>query len=330
MVKGVNSVKTINSSNNIEDTNKLNKPNNKRQRDLLNKKSFILYLFVLPSMLLLFIFHYIPIYGVVMAFEDFKPYSGIFGSRFIGLYNFKKFLRDTHFWTAMKNTVVLNIYNLIFVFPAPILFAIFANEIMNRKFKRAMQTISYLPHFLSWVVVAGMVYQILSPESGMVNVFREVVFKKDAVFFMTEIGFFRWIITGVTIWKGVGWGAILYFATLTSIDTELYEAAFIDGANRLRQTIHITLPGLTPIITLMLLLTVASMFSIDFDRIYLLQNPLVYPVSDVISTYIYRKGLVEGSYGYTTAIGLTQSILGFTTLTLANGFAKRLGGFGLY
>ncbi|NSW91444.1 MAG: sugar ABC transporter permease [Firmicutes bacterium] len=295
------------------------------------RKSLSLYLFVLPSIILLFIFHYIPIYGIIIAFENFKPYLGVFRSEFIGLANFRMFLKDSAFWSAMKNTIILNLYNLIFVFPAPILFAILANEIMNKKFKRIMQTISYLPHFLSWVVVSGMVYQILSPaENGLVNMVLVNVFKMAPIFFMTEVGLFRWIVTAVTIWKGVGWGAILYFATLSNIDTELYEAAYIDGANRIKQTIHVTLPGLSSIIVLMLLLTVASMFSIDFDRIYLLQNPLVYQVSDVISTYVYRRGLVEADYGYTTAIGLVQSLIGFVTLTLANSAAKKIGNLGLY
>jgi putative aldouronate transport system permease protein len=305
--------------------------NSRKTRLKFSRKSLSLYLLVLPSIVLLFIFHYIPIYGIIIAFEDFKPYLGVFGSKFIGLSNFRMFLKDSAFWSAMKNTVILNLYNLVFMFPAPILFAILANEIMNKKFKRTMQTISYLPHFLSWVVVSGIVYQVLSPaENGLVNMVLVNVFKRDSIFFMTEVSLFRWIVTAVTIWKGVGWGAILYFATLSNIDTELYEAAYIDGANRIKQTIHVTLPGLTSIIVLMLLLNVASMFSIDFDRIFLLQNPLVYQVSDVISTYVYRKGLIEASYGYTTAIGLVQSLFGFITLTLANSTAKKIANLGLY
>jgi putative aldouronate transport system permease protein len=192
-----------------------------------------------------------------------------------------------------------------------------------------MQTISYLPHFLSWIVVSGLFYQVLSPTSGIVNHFLGL-FEIDPIFFMTEPSIFRGILVFAEIWKGVGWAAILYFAVIAGIDSSLYEAAWIDGASRWRQAIHITLPHMVPMIVLLLLLNLANMFGIGFDRVFLFQNPLVYEVSDVISTYVYRMGLEQSQYSLTTAIGLNLSVLGFIMLVASNRISKKISGLGLY
>jgi len=230
----------------------------------------------------------------------------------------------------MKNTLLINGYDILFGFTAPIIFALLANEIAGKAFKRTMQTVSYLPHFLSWIVVSGFVYQMLSPSTGMVNVVLTNVFGIKSIFFMTELSMFRTIVVIVEIWKNVGWSSILYFSVIAGIDTQLYDAAKIDGAGRIRQTIHITLPGMISMIVLLFLLRISSIFSIGFERIFLLQNSIVYPVSDVISTYTYRLGIEQAQFSLTTAISLTQSLLGFTLLVTANKLSSKFAGLGLY
>jgi putative aldouronate transport system permease protein len=293
------------------------------------KTLFALYLLLAPSLILLFVFHYIPLYGIIIAFKDFSPYKGILGSPWVGLKHIRYFLHDDAFWKALKNTLILNFYDLIFGFTAPIAFALLANELVNRTFKRVIQSISYIPHFLSWIVVSGIVYEMLSPETGMVNSLLGW-FGFKPIFFMTEPNWFRTIAVVVEIWKNVGWSAILYFAVIAGIDTSLYEAAMIDGASRVRQIWHITLPAMVPMIVLLLLLRLSSIFSVGFDRIFTLQNPLVLGVSDVTSTYIYRLGLENAQYSLTTAVGFVQSLLGFILLLSANRLSKKWVGMGLY
>ncbi|MBD2864539.1 ABC transporter permease [Paenibacillus oceani] len=303
-----------------------NKPKRKRVRvqTLLS-----LYLLFAPTAVLLFLFNYIPMYGIIIAFKDYSIYKGIFRSDWVGFEHFVYFLTDDKFWSVFQNTLILNFYDLLFGFTSPIIFALLANELYQKAFKRVMQTVSYLPHFLSWIVVSGVFYSFLSPETGLFNRFIGL-FGVDPIFFMTEPGIFRGILVFADIWKGVGWSAILYFAVIAGIDSSLYEAAWIDGASRWRQVLHITLPHLVPMITLLFLLRLAHLFSIDFDRIFLMQNPLVYDVSDVISTYVYRMGLEQSQYSLTTAIGLMQSVLGFLLLIGSNRLSKRLTGLGMY
>lgn len=293
------------------------------------KKTLPLYLLLSPAVISLFLFNYIPMYGIIISFQDYSVYKGIVGSDWVGWKHFAYFLHDRTFWVVMKNTLIINFYDLLFGFTAPIVFAILVCEIYQQKFKRMVQTISYLPHFLSWVVVSGIFYQILSPTDGMVNKFL-AVFNIEPIHFMVQESMFRGILVTADMWKGVGWSAILYFAVIVGIDKTLYEAAWIDGANRVRQLIHITLPHMVPMIVLLLLLRLASMFGIGFERVFLLQNAMVYEVSDVISTYIYRIGLVKAQYSLTTAIGLTQSVLGFVLLIVSNKAAKKSVGLGLY
>ncbi|RAV21859.1 ABC transporter permease [Paenibacillus contaminans] len=305
------------------------KPTKKKSKRVYRKTLFSLYLLLAPVFVLTFIFKYIPIYGIIIAFEDYSPFKGFFNSPWVGLKHVKYFLSDESFWTVMNNTLILNFYDMIFGFSAPILFAILANEIMNKSFKRVAQTISYLPHFLSWVVVSGIFYQMLSPTTGLVN---EMIgwFGGTEIFFMTEKEYFRGILVSAGIWKEIGWSAILYFAVIAGIDSSLYEAASIDGASRLRQIWHITLPGMVPMIVLLLLLRLGSMFDVGFERVFTMQNSLVLDESDVISTYIYRLGLERAQYSLTTAIGFVQSMLGFLMLVTANWLSKKTTGMGLY
>jgi putative aldouronate transport system permease protein len=268
-------------------------------------------------------------YGVIIAFKDFSVYKGILNSDWVGFKHFEYFLTDDKFWQVMRNTLIINCYDIIFGFTAPIVFALLANEIYQKTFKRVMQTISYLPHFLSWIVVSGIFYQFLSPETGMFNRFLGL-FGIEPIYFMTEPSIFRGILVFADIWKNVGWSAILYFAVIAGIDSHLYDAAWIDGAGRFRQVFVITIPHMMPMITLLFLLRLAHIFGIGFDRVFLMQNPLVYDVSDVISTYVYRVGLEQAQYSLTTAIGLMESLLGFILLISSNWLSKRISGMGLY
>ncbi|MFC5648192.1 ABC transporter permease [Paenibacillus solisilvae] len=295
-----------------------------------SKKIFSLYLLLAPAIVLLLVFNYIPMYGIVIAFQDYSVFKGIAGSTWVGFKHIGYFLHDDTFWKVMRNTLIINFYDILFGFTAPIIFALLANEIHSRSFKRVMQTISYLPHFLSWIVVSGIIYEMLSPQHGMVNDMLGMMFGTKPVFFMTEQHFYRGITVAADIWKSVGWSAILYFATIAGIDQSMYEAAMIDGASRWKQTLYITLPMMVPMITLLLLLKISSIFTANFDRFFLLENPLVYDVGDVISTYTYRIGLEQAQYSLTTAIGFVQSLLGFILLISANKLSKKLIGLGLY
>lgn len=289
-----------------------------------------LYLLLLPGVLLLLVFNYLPIYGIVMAFQDYSPFRGIIDSPWVGFKHFQAFLTDSSFWTVLKNTIIINLYSLIFGFPAPILFAILLNEISRTKFKKVVQTISYLPYFISWVVAASIVISVLSPTTGIVNRFLVEVFGMEPIYFITKKEYFRAIIVVSGIWKSIGMSSVYYISAITSIDTQLYEAAMIDGASRWKQTLHITLPGLSSIITVLLVLQVGSLFSIGFDQIFLLYNPMVYEVGDVISTYTYRLGIEQTQYSATTAIGLSQSVINFILVFFANRVARKLAGWSMW
>ncbi len=301
------------------------------RRQRFTRHALSLYLLILPSFALLFAFNYVPLYGILISFQSYNVFGGIRKSPFVGLANYAKFLSDPGFWRVMRNTLVLNFYDLVFGFTAPIVFALLLNEIHRLRFKKTVQVISYLPNFVSWVVVFGIMHSVLSPDSnGLLNFFVVSLFHREPIYFLAEERYFRGILVAVNIWKTVGYQAILYFAALAGIDPTLYEAASIDGANRVRQVRHITLPSLVPIILVLFLLTMSNIFTIGFERVFLFYNPLVYDVGDVISTYIYRVGLFGGQYSLTTAIGFVQGILGFSLLFFSNRAAKRITGMGLY
>ncbi|MDF2648937.1 MAG: binding-protein-dependent transport system inner rane component [Paenibacillus sp.] len=302
----------------------------KSKKDRIRPRSVLsLYLLFAPTAILLFVFNYIPMYGIIISFQDYSIYKGILGSDWVGFKHFEYVLRDEKFWSIMKNTLLINFYDIVFGFTSPIIFALLANELYQKTFKKVIQTISYLPHFLSWIVVSGIFYQILSPTTGLFNAFLGW-FNIEPIFFMTEPGLFRSILVSADIWKNVGWSAILYFAVIAGIDSSLYEAAWIDGASRWKQVIYITIPHMMPMIVLLFLLKLAHIFGIGFERVFLMQNALVYDVSDVISTYIYRTGVELSQYSFTTAINLMQSILGFILLVVSNRLSKKWMGLGMY
>lgn len=306
-----------------------NKDKHKIKPRVLSGTNIPIYLLLMPAVILLFVFTYLPIWGVIIAFKDYSPYKGLIASKWVGLYHFKNFLLDPSFWKVMKNTITINIYSLLFGFPAPIIFALLINEVGRVRFKKVVQTISYLPFFISWVVAASIVVSVLSP-TGIVNTVAKNLFGLQSTYYMTKMEYFRGILVVSGIWKGLGMSAVYYIASITSIDPQLYEAAMIDGANRLKQTWHITLPGLANIITVLLILQIGSMLTIGFEQIFLLYNPTVYEVGDVISTYTYRLGIEQTQFSATTAIGLTQSLINFAMVFMANRLARKLAGWSLW
>ena len=295
----------------------------------ITKRALSLFALFLPAAVLLFLFNYLPIYGIIISFKDFTPYRGILGSAWAGLDHFRFFLSDARFWNVVKNTIYISLLDILIGFPAPIVFALLANELASKPFKRLSQTVSYLPHFVSWVVVYGIMYQLLSPLHGMLNKLV-VLFGADAVHFMGRADLFRPLVVVLEIWKNMGWGAILYFAALTSIDSDLYEAAYIDGSSRLRMVFSVTLPGLLSVIMLLLIFRISRLFLVEFERIFVFANPLNYGVSDVLAVYIYRLGLVQAQYSLTAAIGLVQSLIAFCLLFAAHKIARKLTGIGLW
>ena len=292
------------------------------------RKDWRLYSFLVLPLLFLLIFRYVPILGNVVAFRRFRPGSSMFGDEWVGLYYVRMFINDQQFWHAFTNTVILGLLTLLVVFPLPIILALMLNEVRSRRFKRSVQTISYLPHFMSVVIVAGIVFQLTSV-NGTVNQIIEAA-GGQAITFMQEPSWFRTIYLSSEVWQTVGWGTILYLAALTTIDEQLYEAARIDGANRWQQTWHITLPGIRPTMIVLLILNIGTFMAVGFEKILLLSNPLIYSTADVISTYLYRVGIVSNSISYATAIGLFEAIIGVTLILSANAISRKTVGASLW
>ncbi|MGE7825920.1 ABC transporter permease [Paenibacillus sp. NPDC093718] len=289
---------------------------------VLIRKDWQLYsLLILPVMYLL-IFKYGPMIGNVIAFRRFMPGGSIYGEKWVGLHYFNMFIHDPAFWNVFKNTLLLGALSLLFTFPVPIIFALLLNEVKSKRFKKFVQTASYLPHFLSIVIVAGMILQLTSV-NGSVNSLVEF-FNGERINFMQRAEWFRTIYISSEIWQGMGWGAILYLAALTTIDESLYEAARIDGANRWKQTLFVTIPGILPTIVTLLILNMGAFLAVGFEKILLLYNPVIYETADVISTYLYRVGLVSNNFSYATAIGLFESVIGLILVFSVNAISRRL------
>ncbi|WP_408638509.1 ABC transporter permease [Paenibacillus baimaensis] len=292
------------------------------------KKDSLLYFLLLLPIAYIIIFKYAPIYGVLMAFQDYNIFEGISGSEWVGLDVFKFIFEQNSFYRALKNTLVLNFLDLIVGFPAPIILAVLLNELRHVRFKKATQTILYLPHFLSWIIIGGMAYLIFS-SGGMANSFLSSLGFANIEFLSQKT---NWLIMylAIGIWQSAGWGTILYLAAITGINKELYEAADMDGCNRLRKIWHITLPGIKPTIIILLILQIGRMLSIGFDRPFVLGNSLVSEYSDVISTFVYRIGIGSGDFSQATAVGLFQSVVGLVFLVTANFIAKKIGEQGIW
>jgi putative aldouronate transport system permease protein len=276
----------------------------------------------LPVLVWYILFCYVPMYGIVIAFKDYNLFTGIAASPWVGFKHFQQFFESMFFGRLVRNTFLISFYGLIFGFPAPILLALFFNELKNGLFKKVVQTISYLPHFISTVIIVSMFVSFLSPNGGLVNNLI-TTFGGKSIYFLGDPKYFRTIYTVMGIWQGVGWGTIIYLAALGGINTELYEAAIIDGCNRFKQTIHVTLPGIASTIVIMLIFRVGALLSVGSESIILMYNPAIYETADVISTYVYRRGLIEAQYSFGAAVGLFNAVIGIALISITNALAKR-------
>ncbi len=292
------------------------------------KKYRYIYLMSIPVVIYYILFHYLPMYGAIISFKNFSPGLGIWGSPWVGFQNFEDFFTGPYFFRIFRNTVLINFYQLIFNFPAPILLALLLNEITSNKFKRVVQTVSYMPHFISIMVICGLIIDFTAKD-GIIN---DLVafFGVERQSMLLNPGLFQPIYVLSGIWQEIGWGSIIYLAALSSIDTEQYEAARIDGATRWQQMWNITLPGIMPTIIIMLILRIGSMMNLGFEKIILLYNPSIYETADVISSYVYRKGLLEFSYSYSSAVGLFNSVINFVLLLSANKISRKVNEVSLW
>lgn len=286
------------------------------------KRDQFLLLMTFPAVLYFAIFHYAPMYGLLMAFKDFSPTKGIWNSPWVGLEWFREFFGSIHAFRLIKNVLLLNLYNLLWGFPIPIVFALLLNEVRRQAFRRFVQSVSYMPHFISVVVIVGMTVTFLSPNDGIVNAALAKL-GLDKINFLSEPGWFRTIYIGTEIWAGFGYSSILYLAAIAAIDPQLYEAARIDGAGRWKQMVHVTLPGISATIVILLILQLGRMMSLGFEKIILLYTPSTYEVSDVISTYVYRTGILGGDFSFAAAVDLMNSVINFVLIVLFNSLARK-------
>lgn len=288
------------------------------------KKYLPFYMFLLPALILVILFCYLPMDGLAIAFKDYKMARGISGSDWVGLKHFKNLFSDPNFYRILGNTLKISIATLLTTFPVTVIFTILVNEIFSKKFKSVVQTITYMPHFLSWVVVGTFVYQLLSPAGGVVNaaLIKLGVLEKP-LYFMAQKDMFVPIYLITNLWKTTGYSIVIYLATIAGIDTAMYDAASIDGANRFHRILYITLPAMFPTMCTMLILSIGSLVSVGFDPIFNLYNDATYQTADVISTYVYRKGMIESRYDFSTAIGLFQNVVSLALVLIANWFARK-------
>ncbi|WP_223192402.1 ABC transporter permease [Paenibacillus sedimenti] len=296
-------------------------------KDLIRDKW--LYYMLLPGIAYFVIFKYIPMYGILMAFQDYKPHLGYSGSPWVGFKHFERFFSEPLFWGLFRNTVLLALYNIVFFFPMPIILALMMNEVRREKFKRFVQTLVYIPHFVSWVVVVGIFYILLTTENGVLN---ELLFRLtgEKIAFLMEPEWFRTMIVTQSIWKEVGWGTIIFLAALAGVDLQLYEAARMDGAGRWRQLWHITLPAISSTIVILFILRLGNFLDAGFEHIFLMLAPTNREVGEVFDTYVYMKGLEQGQYSYSAAVGLFKSTVGLLLVLGSNWLAKRFGQEGVY
>ncbi|MBP7402962.1 MAG: sugar ABC transporter permease [Clostridia bacterium] len=283
-----------------------------------------LYLLLLPAIIYALVFLYLPMVGVLIAFEDYSATKGFFGSPWVGLKYFKKFIESYNFWDIFYNTIALSFYNLLATFPIPILFALLLNQMRFRFLKKTVQTVSYAPYFISTVVMVGMLNVFLSPSSGIVNVVIKML-GGTPVYFMGKPELFRSIYVWTNVWQTTGRSAIIYIAALTGVSMDLHEAAMVDGANKLQRTLHIDIPGILPTAVIMLILNLGQIMSLGFEKAYLMQNSLNITASEIISTYVYKIGLLGAQFSFSTAIGLFNSLINFVLVVAVNMTARKLG-----
>ncbi|MFC5653278.1 ABC transporter permease [Paenibacillus solisilvae] len=288
-----------------------------------------LYLLLLPGMLLIFVFRYAPMYGIVIAFKDYNIYNGIKGSEWVGFEQFNKLFHSPHFYEILRNTLVISVYKLAAGFSVPIILSLLLNELKNVVFKRITQSIIYLPHFVSWVIFSGIIITFLNPVDGLVNYIIKGAGGKP-IDFLINVDYFRSILVVSDLYKEVGWGTIIYLAAMSGVNPELYEASRMDGANKARQMWHVTLPAIRPVIIILVILSLANILEAGFQQIFLLYSPLVYDVADIIDTYVYRVGIADANYSYATAAGVFKSLIAMILIVSANRIVKKFGQDGLW
>ena len=293
------------------------------------RKYWALYVLSVPGLIYFVLFKYIPMFGVVIAFQNYNIFKGIRGSEWIGFENFERMFKYAEFLLILKNTLLIGVYDLIFAFPVPIILALLMNELRLMVYKKIVQTVVYMPHFLSWIIVGGFVVGILSPSTGIVNKLIGL-FGVDPIYFLGDESYIRTILITSGIWKDSGWGTIIYLAAIAGINPDLYEAAEIDGANRFKQVLKITVPSILPTIVILLLLHIGNFLDFGFERVFVFLNPLNNHNGEIIDTYVYRAGLIDRQYSYTTAIGLFKSVVGLFLIVVANRFSKKVSGEGLF
>ena len=288
----------------------------------------VLYIMAIHVILYFILFMYLPMFGLVIAFKKYDIAKGIFGSQWVGFKYFKEFFTGLYFKRTLKNTLMLSGGNILFGFPAPIIFALLLNELRNKHFKKTVQTITYLPHFISLVVVCGMLTNFFSSDGVATQIIMK--FGGEKMNYLASTKYFRTIYIASEIWQSIGWNSIIYLAALTGIDMQLYEAAVIDGAGKWKQMLHVTLPGILPTISVMLILEIGKMLSLGYEKVILLYSPNTYEVADIISSFVYRKGLNNFMYSYASAVGLFQSVVNIILLIASNKLSKRISGSALF
>jgi putative aldouronate transport system permease protein len=288
-----------------------------------------IYALVLPGFFYFAIFKFLPMWGVLIAFQNYNPFAGISGSEWVGFQHFANLIQDEHFYILLRNTLVINLMNLFFFFPVPIFLTLMLNEVRHEWFKKINQSIVYLPHFLSWVVVASMTFFMLSVDVGFINKLL-ILLGLDTVSFLSEPRFFWGLLTIQNIWKETGWGTVIFLAAVAGVDTQRYEAAVVDGAGRLRQIWHITLPAIRPTIVILLILRLGHIADVGFEQVLLMMNPLVNNVADVFDTYVYYRGIQQGEISLGTAVGLFKGVIGLILVLCSNYVVKKMGHEGIY
>jgi len=288
-----------------------------------------LYVLAIPGFLYLIVFKYFPMWGLMIAFKEYNPYAGFWGSQWVGFEHFKELFESRNFYIMLRNTLAINIFGLVFMFPLPILLALMLNEVRHEAFKRINQSIVYLPHFLSWVVVVSMTFFLLSTDVGIVNKLISE-FGGETVTFLSEPKYFWALLTAQNMWKEAGWGTIIFLAAMAGVDPQRYEAAVVDGASRWRQIWHITLPAIRPTIIILLILRLGQMADVGFEQVILMTNPLVTSVSEVFDTYVYSVGILQGKISIGITVGMFKGVVGLILVVLSNYIVKKIGQEGIY
>ncbi|WP_283153792.1 ABC transporter permease [Guptibacillus hwajinpoensis] len=290
--------------------------------------NYELYLFLLPTLIYFIVFHYVPMYGVLIAFQDYMPTLGVSGSPWVGFEHFERFFNSFQFWTLLENTLELSVLQLLFGFPLPIMIALLLNQLRNQRYKKFVQTVIYAPHFISVVVLVGMVYVFFSP-NGLINNFL-MIFGAEPVHFMSQAGWFKPLYISSGLWQETGWAAIIYLAALAGVSPEVHEAAIMDGANKWQRILHVDIPAILPTAMILLVLSVGNLMNIGFEKAYLMQTPLNVSAGEIIPTYVYKVGLQSAQYSFAAAVGLFNAVINFILLWAVNRAAKKLSGSGLW